>query len=49
MFDISSDIHKDIRNKIKSHNNFLKEKYNHEVAHRERQSISDVICKHTPD
>ena len=36
MFDISSDMYEDIRNKIKSHNNFLKEKYNHEVAHGER-------------
>ena len=26
MFDISSDMHEDIRNKIKSHNNFLKKK-----------------------
>ena len=49
MFDISSDMHKDIRNKVKSHNNFLKEKYNHEVAHGECQSISDLIYKHTPD
>ena len=37
MFDLSSDMYEDIRNKIKSHNNFLKEKYNHEVAHGERQ------------
>ena len=49
MFDISSDMHEDIRNKIKSHNNFLKKKQNHEVAHGERQYISDLIHKHTPD
>ena len=36
MFDISPDMYEDIRNKIKSHSNFLKEKYNHEVAHGER-------------
>ena len=49
MFDISADMHKDFRNKIKSHNNFLKEKCNHEVVHGERQYISDLIYKHTPD
>ena len=49
MFDLSSDMYEDIRNKIKSHNNFLKEKYNHEVAHGECQYISDLIYKHTPD
>ena len=49
MFDISSDMHEDIRNKIKSHNNFLKKKQNHEVAHGERQYISDLMHKHTPD
>ena len=49
MFDLSSDMYEDIRNKIKSHNNFLKEKYNHEVAHGERQYINDLIYKHTPD
>ena len=37
MFDISSDMHEDICNKIKSHNKFLMKKYNHEVAHGERQ------------
>ena len=49
MFDISSDMHEDIRNKIKCHNNFLKKKQNHEVAHGESQYISDLIHKHTPD
>ena len=49
MFDISSDMHEDICNKIKSHNKFLMKKYNHEVAHEERQYINDLILKHTPD
>ena len=49
MFDISSDMHEDIRNKIKNHNDFLMKKYNHEVAHGERQYINDLIHKHTPD
>ena len=49
MFDISSDMYKDIRHKIKSHNKFLKEKYNHEVAHGECQYVNDLIYKHTPD
>ena len=49
MFDISSDMHEDIRNKIKNHNIFLMKKYNHEVAHGERQYINDLIHKHTPD
>ena len=33
MFDLSSDMYEDIRNKIKSHNNFLMKEHNHEVAH----------------
>ena len=49
MFDLSSDMYEDIRNKRKSHNNFLMKEYNHEVAPGERQYISDLIFKHTPD
>ena len=49
MFGLSSDMYEGIRNKIKSHNNFLMKEYNHEVAHGERRYISDLIHKHTPD
>ena len=35
MFDISSDMYKVIRDKIKSQNNFLMREYNHEVGHKE--------------
>ena len=49
MFDLSHDMYEDIRNKIKSHNNFLMKEYNHEVAHEERQYISGLIFKHPPD
>ena len=49
IFDISSDMHEDIRNKIQSHNNFLIKQYNREVVHRESQYINDLIHKHTPD
>ena len=49
MFDLTYDMYEDIHNKIKSHNNFLMKEYNHEVAHGERQYISGLIFKHTPD
>ena len=49
MFDISSDMYKVIRDKIKSQNNFLMREYNHEVGHKEQQYINELIHKHTPD
>ena len=49
MFDLSSGMYEDIRNKIKSYNNFLMKEYNHEAAPGERQYIIDLIFKHTPD
>ena len=49
IFDLSSDMYEDVLNKIKSHNNFFMKEYNYEVAHGERQYISDLIYKHTPD
>ena len=49
IFDLSSDMYEDIRNKIKSRDNFLMKEYNHEVAHGELQYISDLIYKHTSD
>ena len=49
MFDLSYDMYEDIRNKIKSQDNFLMKEYNHEVAHGKRQYISGLIFKHTPD
>ena len=49
VFDLSSDMYKDFRNKIQCHNNFLMKEYNHEVGHGEHQYISDSIFKHTLD
>ena len=49
MFDLSSDMYKDFRNKIQCHNNFLMKEYNHEVGHGEHRYISDLIFKHTLD
>ena len=49
MFDISLDIYKDIRDKIKSHNNFMMKEDNHKVALEEHQYINELIHKHSPD
>ena len=47
MFDISFDMYKVIRDKIKSDDDFLMKEYNHEVAHKEHQYINELIHKHT--
>ena len=49
MFDLSSDMYKDFRNKIQCHKKFLIKKYKYEAAHGENRYISDLIFKHTPD
>ena len=49
MFDISFDMYKVIRDKIKSDDDFLMKEYNHEVAHKEHQYINELIHKHTSD
>ena len=49
MFDISSETHKDICDKIHNNNIFLMKEYNREEVHRDRRYIKALIDKHTPD